>query len=833
MSVRSLGSLTLDMVLKTGNFLGPMDKAGRSTKRQTKQMSDDFKKVSTAVTAVAAASAAGATALLAFTDMAARNARELRNQAQVANATVEEFQRMAYGVREFGIEEDKLSDILKDVNDRIGDFIATGGGPMADFFENIAPKVGLTADAFRNLSGPQALQLFYDSLEKANLSQEDMTFYLEAMASDTTALIPLLRNGGERLSEMADEADRLGMVMSAVEVAQLSQVAIELDKARAMVGGVGNAVALELAPFVLALAEDFGAAVESVGDLQAIVEQMVDTSVLYLGTFLDAVWEIDRDIQVAGVSTRELALVVARSMASATTAIIEGPVNALNFLIEKMNNVPGIDIDFADQPDFAYAMRDQVEVLEGALRSARIELDELTAGTAPSERLNEFIQQARAAADAITVDTPTTPGRGSGGTSKGEQEENEKRAKAAAKATEAINQQVKALEQQAAMLGMADDAAKLFELTQEGATDTQLAAARAALETISAYEASEEAAEDYKSLLEDLRTTEEKLTDQLSERLAVLDAVNVASDEYAETATRIAEAAFIDAPEFGGLDATIGGAFGELNKIDEAEEKLQEWYTTQLEMLEDFRAERADLSAQWDEQERALHEQHQNELARIEHARQIAQLAAAESTFGDLAGLARGFAGEQSSIYRALFATEKAFAIGKALMAVPSSFSKAYEAVIGIPVVGPVLAPVAGAAAAAAQVAQASSIQSIGMAHDGIDSIPETGTWLLEKGERVTTAETSAKLDATLDNTNAKIDAALRNSEGRMNRPGDNGGGNVTINQIEDKRRAGQVQERTGPDGERVIDMWVASLMGDGKVYKAMTNKFPLSTRPT
>ena len=239
----------------------------------------------------------------------------------------------------------------------------------------------------------------------------------------------------------------------------------------------------------------------------------------------------------------------------------------------------------------------------------------------------------------------------------------------------------------------------------------------------------------------------------------------MASDEYAETAARIAEAAFVEAPEYGGLDATIGGAFGELNKIDEAEEKLQEWYDTQLGMLDEYRKERADLSAQWDEQERALHEEHQSELMRIEQARHVAQLAAAESTFGDLAGLASAFAGEQSGIYRNLFAVEKAFAIGKALINAPKSYSDAYAAVVGIPIVGPALAPVAGATAAAAQVAQASAIGSIGMAHDGIDSIPETGTWLLEKGERVTTAETSAKLDAVL----ARV-------ESQMNRPGDNAG---------------------------------------------------------
>jgi len=37
------------------------------------------------------------------------------------------------------------------------------------------------------------------------------------------------------------------------------------------------------------------------------------------------------------------------------------------------------------------------------------------------------------------------------------------------------------------------------------------------------------------------------------------------------------------------------------------------------------------------------------------------------------------------------------------------------------------------------------------MAHDGIDAVPERGTWLLQKGERVTTAATSAKLDPALE----------------------------------------------------------------------------------
>jgi hypothetical protein len=113
-----------------------------------------------------------------------------------------------------GIESEKLSDIYTDVNDRVGEFIQTGGGEMKDFFEKIAPKVNVTAQAFKGLSGPDALQLYYTSLEKAGLNQQEMTFYMESMADEASGLIPLLRKNGEQMKSLSDDAKRLGLVMS-------------------------------------------------------------------------------------------------------------------------------------------------------------------------------------------------------------------------------------------------------------------------------------------------------------------------------------------------------------------------------------------------------------------------------------------------------------------------------------------------------------------------------------------------------------------------------------------------------------------------------------------
>ncbi len=155
--------------------------------------------------------AAAATTALVVEQVALAN--ELQHTANVANSSVKEIQRYTVGAKKMGIEQDALGAIFQDTSDKVGDFLSTGGGGMADFFENIAPQIGVTADEFRNLSGPQALQLYYDSLEKAKIGQNEMTFYMEAMASDATTLIPLLANGGEGFDVWAKAAANAGAVM--------------------------------------------------------------------------------------------------------------------------------------------------------------------------------------------------------------------------------------------------------------------------------------------------------------------------------------------------------------------------------------------------------------------------------------------------------------------------------------------------------------------------------------------------------------------------------------------------------------------------------------------
>ncbi|WP_157971185.1 phage tail tape measure protein [Pseudogemmobacter bohemicus] len=234
--------------------------------------------------------AASATAALGAMSISAINtAKELQNMSRIANASPEEFQKIAYAGEQVGISQEKMGDILKDVNDRVGDFIATGGGPMADFFERIAPKVGVTAEQFRKLSGPQALQLYVDSLEKAGLNQQDFTFFMEAMASDSTALIPILKNGGKAAQEFGQRLEDLGGVRSNESVAALAAMKTSISEVGIVMAGVKNTLGDAFAPVITALASSFVSLMTNGSGLRLVFDGIAAVAGTVAGVFSNVV----------------------------------------------------------------------------------------------------------------------------------------------------------------------------------------------------------------------------------------------------------------------------------------------------------------------------------------------------------------------------------------------------------------------------------------------------------------------------------------------------------------------------------------------------------------
>lgn len=219
----SIGNLYASLSLNSASFENGLRRSASQTQqaqsRMTRSFSDMAAGARTAFLAVGAAAAAGVTTLKVQFDSISQQAMGMTKSAQLAGVGLADFQRQAFAASTVGIEYEKLGDIFKDVQDRIGDFVTTGGGEMKDFFEKIAPKVGVTAAQFAKLGGKEALQLYYDSLVKAGVSQEQMVFFMESMADEATGLIPLLRENGKAFDELGMKAS----VISEADIEKLRQ----------------------------------------------------------------------------------------------------------------------------------------------------------------------------------------------------------------------------------------------------------------------------------------------------------------------------------------------------------------------------------------------------------------------------------------------------------------------------------------------------------------------------------------------------------------------------------------------------------------------------------
>ncbi|WP_165856728.1 hypothetical protein [Marinobacter sp. JSM 1782161] len=832
MANRSLGVLTLDLVAKIGGFTEPLDKAARQAKKDMSQVRDDVAKTSKAFAGISAAATAAAGGVVAFTSNAAQNAREIKNLSTLANTSTEEFQKLSYAALSVGVEQDKLADILKDVNDRVGDFISTGGGEMADFFENIAPKVGVTADQFARLSGPQALGLYIESLQEAGLSQQEMTFYMEAVADDATRLIPLLQNGGRRFAEISDEADKLGIVLSDIEIQRLEDFAGEFDQLTEVAKSMGDILAAELAPHLQDLTDTLIESTEGAGGLRdvlsdpafdqaisAVIDGLsyIDEAALVAaasigGRLITPVATLTASFAAGSVENLRYQSSLARmagvsKTAAVSTAALSAATKGLSASMALLGGPAGIAIlaagaiyEFRDElfttsraatelekdidastralTDFtkaeleskrtdvanqlverrteAYKLRKELEKLEETERLQNITNQGRPGGsTSQASVMRARLEQLESEGDALSDYFDALGDRQDELDRLSKSKENLKNRQT----LEAINKEISALQLQADTLGLTEDEAKLYRLELEGATPAQLEHAAAILKTISAYEdqveAQKEAAEEQArindqatQIEESLRSQEEAIRDSYERRREIiLDSTNKTEQEKADLLKKLeaeknqeinelnasfwenylaaADRSLNDFDELAGdvlesLTSRFGDAFESM--VFDAESLGDAVYGIAEEISRSLVNALGQVAAQW----------LVNESIRtaISESGQAAAVASAAATG---ASIASAYAPAAAAVSLASFGANSA----------------------------PAIAGMTGA------YALSETLALTGMAHEGIESIPKTGTWLLEEGERVTPAKTSAKLDDTLE----------RVQQGMQTNDGANGGG--------------------------------------------------------
>ncbi|WP_024668684.1 phage tail tape measure protein [Pseudomonas tremae] len=776
---KSLGTLTLDLVARIGSFTGPLDRASQEAKKRNAEIAKSFESLAKGVGVAIAGVPAALTGLVAYT---AGSAKEISNLAALAGLGTTEFQKYAAGAKTVGVEQDKLADIFKDTNDKLGDFFNTGGGELKDFFEVIAPKVGVTAESFKKLNSAEALQLYVSSLEKANVSQAEMTFYMEGIADEASALVPLLRNGGKQFKDLGEAAESAGAILSVQTIAISKEFSSELAGLIQNLQGAKNKIADDFMPVVQQMTKDLNDSVKAGGGVTKVVgeigESMVTATafVVSAGDGVVRVFKIVSDTLIGMFST---AVGYIQRLDSSGQAAL----SQLSF--------GDVSKEFASN---AKEMEEAARISFGVAAQAASGLKETIEAPMAGEAIKKYISDARGAAAEYQ--------RLFGGT--GFSNEGGKGSNVDRKALDAAKQAAK---------DAAAAAKKLSDTFKGSETDLQR---QIALINTSA-DAQKNATEVDKIRFEvasgklvGINAVQQKRLEGLASELDALQKLKVANEEEAKAVSFLSTLKDENAATSGGFDMELAGA----GMGDKARDRLKQ----DMAIQEDYARKAADLQAQRNSGDisaelyaketgmlsEALAERmviQQDYYNRIDEAQsnwmagvsdawqnyvdaaEDYSAIAADFVSGSLNDLTGGlgnvfsdvvtgaedagdaiadFAGNMSkSVVNALSdmaaqwliyqgiqllvgkSGQSAAATGliaNAQAASAQAALNAYASTAGIPLIGPAAAPAAALAAAAAtapMVAAVSASALAGMAHNGMDNIPKEGTWLLDGGERV------------------------------------------------------------------------------------------------
>ncbi|MGG7996312.1 phage tail tape measure protein [Klebsiella aerogenes] len=738
MAGRSLGTLTIDLIAKVGGFVSGMDKAERASAKWSKQVQDDAAASSAALAGVgAAAITAGlavGTAGFQLLKTTAKQITETDRWAKSLNISTQELLSWQFAAEKAGVSGDQIADIFKDIGDKIGDAVLNKSGEAVDALNSL----GFSAEKLSKVSADKQLFAIGDALSKIGTNAEKTTI-LESLGNDLSKLLPLFDNNNEKLKQFIELAKDYGVAPDPSSIDDLVKVNQLFEDMEAQVAGLKMEIASGLANVDLSPLQN---------SLDKLHDVLTDPVVLQgISDLVSEVAQLAGWLVKAAAGAGQLAASTGNRFAALSGKIDLSNIDQINERINYLQkNLEGRKSIYSqDKSMFGWitGVDDSVKALNDELNmliAARDKLSKSSTGTLPLGHASVGV-----------VNPYALP---PGGTNGKPQSVSSPRAPvdkilSAYKSVEQSYLRQIALTDQ--LSGKTKDVTELEKLRFD-VSSGKLAGInqeqRIRLESLASEIDKFKLLEKYRGLQQELLTPEERLLELTKGRIKLLEDAKKSGltndDEYTKAAKAISNNAFENAPEFSGIAPLFGGQSGELRKVDKAQKELEEWYSNQLSLLDEYRQSQSDLNEEWDAKELEIKKKHDESLQELNEQRNQLMLSSISDGLGSMVDLTKQAFGEQSAVYKAAFVAQKAVAIAQSMIAIQQGIAMASANPFPYN-----LAAMASVAAATAGIV--SNISAIGMAHDGIDSVPQTGTWILQKGERVTTAKTSAKLDATLD----------------------------------------------------------------------------------
>ncbi|MCH5484745.1 hypothetical protein L4A43_24010 [Salmonella enterica subsp. diarizonae serovar 16:z10:e,n,x,z15] len=651
------------------------------------------------------------------------------------------FDEMRRAAQWSGVSMNDLSDSMRDLNTQITRVAQSGKGPMADFFTKINQK----ASDWAKLAPDQQLNKFAEELHK--LPDNQVLYWLNRVNGSLAKMKDPLMTG--ELAKSREEIEKLGLALSGGQFDNIHKARVEFEKMESLASGLWEHVQAAAAPaisqvlqgindWITKTAEAHGGFRKLGRDIALFILDGVKKASEAIYQFVDGIGQNIKRSQLnygwGGVSQQD------RQQYAELVDLTRKVKEARKTLIDEYQRNGGHEVYDGQLRQIARLTQLQ-DKLNGKMKDM-LSFD--GQGEFYQSLTAKFDKARQTIVDAGSGDNEDDPPGSSGKLPLGAPPIIDvRKMKGAVGEFSRLRQQVEqdnADSLQRLVLQEQDARQKIITSGRE-AGKSQSEINKVVAENAELYARKrQELAEQY-TPAKQLRRQYADVSTLLAE-FRQNDLMN--EQEYQEALGKLRADSFQKMAELY-ADGTISPEQKALADVDPLV-AIENQYQRELALLEYYNHEKLlshdrylQLRAEKTQERSEAISQYQNRDARK-------QLQAQQQLFEGMAGLVQGFAGKSSGAYRTLFSISKAFHLADVIMASQDAIAHAWS----LPFPENLAAVATTAAKTGLLTAAVQTVTMQGMAHDGIDSVPREGTWLLDRGERVVDRRTNADLKTYL-----------------------------------------------------------------------------------
>lgn len=400
MASKSLGTLTLDLVARTGGFVQGMDKAERSSAKWRKKVERDLDKASKQMKAgLAMGAAAAATAFAGLTAATVKYTRDglksvdaQMKLARSLDTTYDSVTALKMAFSDSGIDNFEAS--MNRLNRRLG-AAELGRGSAVKAVE----ELNLNLSELSNLEADQRVAAIADRIKEVAGNSQQAARYAQDLGFEQKEAAAFFLQGGDAIRGYRDELEALGLSMSELDAIKIEQANDAFARTGMLTQALSQQMAKQFSPILTALSNQFVDAAKEAGGLEVAVGDAFNGVIDATGFVLDAIEGIDRTFEVVGSGFAVTALGIKEVLLTMAREVVEIPTKAVNELIEVLNNLPKVNIEKVGMSDLGKQLQGEIVLTQEAIALGLQDIHNILMEPLPSHGLKKFVADAREAAN--------------------------------------------------------------------------------------------------------------------------------------------------------------------------------------------------------------------------------------------------------------------------------------------------------------------------------------------------------------------------------------------------------------------------------------------------